>query len=105
MVERIEDRIRECVEKNRVVIYMKGTPSFPMCGYSAEAVDLFNQLGVPYEAVDVLTEPEVRDGIRKMAPQVFIHFLRNHFYPLQRLSKESGSREPGFAQALQGLVR
>ena len=37
-------------------------------GGSAEAVDLFNQLGVPYEPVDVLTEPEVRDGIRKMAP-------------------------------------
>lgn len=73
----VADRIRESLEKNKIVIYMKGTPSFPMCGFSAATIEVFEELGVPYETVDVLKDPEIREGIKRFSnwptiPQVYI---------------------------------
>lgn len=73
----VAERIRTSVEKYRILIFMKGTPSFPMCGFSAATVDVFNELGVPYDTVDVLKDPEIRDGIKRYSnwptiPQVYI---------------------------------
>ncbi|MBM4265162.1 MAG: Grx4 family monothiol glutaredoxin [Deltaproteobacteria bacterium] len=78
MAESAADRIRKTIDSNRIVIYMKGTPSFPMCGFSAATIEVFNELGVPYETVDVLTDPEIRDGIKRFSdwptiPQVYIN--------------------------------
>jgi monothiol glutaredoxin len=77
MADSTSERIREAIESNRIVIYMKGTPSFPMCGFSAATVEVFNELGVPYETVDVLKDPEIREGIKRYSnwptiPQVYI---------------------------------
>jgi monothiol glutaredoxin len=77
MAEDVLDRIRSEISQNRIMIYMKGTPSFPMCGFSAATIDVFNQLGVPYETVDVLADPAIRDGIKRFSkwptvPQVYI---------------------------------
>jgi monothiol glutaredoxin len=71
----LEEIARE-VRDNRVVIYMKGTPSFPMCGFSAATVQVLQEIGVPFKAVDVLAEPEKRDGIKVFSswptiPQVY----------------------------------
>lgn len=71
------DEIRREVGDNPVVIYMKGTPRFPMCGFSAATIEVLNELGVPYKAVDVLAEPEKRDGVKHFTqwptiPQVFV---------------------------------
>jgi monothiol glutaredoxin len=68
----IEREVRE----NRVVVYMKGTPSFPMCGFSAATVKVLNEIGVPFKAVDVLAEPAKREAIKVYAnwptiPQVY----------------------------------
>ncbi len=65
------------VAENRVVIYMKGTPRFPMCGFSAATVEVLNEIGVPYKAVDILAEADKRDGVKAFTnwptiPQVFI---------------------------------
>ncbi|MEI8357242.1 MAG: Grx4 family monothiol glutaredoxin [Deltaproteobacteria bacterium] len=73
----VNDRIRKAIEDNKIVIYMKGNPSFPMCGFSAATVELFNEIGVPYETVDVLKDPEIRDGIKRFSnwptiPQVYV---------------------------------
>ena len=57
MSDNAAERIRKTIADNRIVIYMKGTPSFPMCGFSAATIEIFNELGVPYETVDVLTDP------------------------------------------------
>jgi monothiol glutaredoxin len=70
------DIAREIAE-NRVVIYMKGTPRCPMCGFSAATVEVLNELGVPYKAVDILAEADKRDGVKAFTnwptiPQVFI---------------------------------
>ena len=64
MADNVSERIRKTIDDNRIVIYMKGSPTFPMCGFSAATIEVFNELGVPYETVDVLTDPEIRDGIK-----------------------------------------
>jgi len=65
------------VGENRIVLYMKGTPAFPMCGFSAATVQVLREIGVPFKAVDVLAEPEKRDGIKAFCnwptiPQVYV---------------------------------
>jgi len=77
MAEDVFDRIRAEITQNRIMIYMKGTPSFPMCGFSAATIEVFNQLGVPYGTADVLSDPAIRDGIKRFSnwptiPQVYI---------------------------------
>ena len=73
----IMSEIAREVAENRVVIYMEGTPRFPMCGFSAATVEVLNELGVPYKAVDILAEADKRDGVKAFTnwptiPQVFI---------------------------------
>ena len=61
----IIEQIESAVKKNKVMIFMKGNRSFPQCGFSAATVAIFDQLGVPYETADVLSDPELRDGIKR----------------------------------------
>jgi monothiol glutaredoxin len=74
----VQDKIREQVTKHRVVLYMKGQPEFPMCGFSATAVEILKRSGVDdFLAVDVLADPEIRQGIKTYAnwptiPQLYI---------------------------------
>jgi monothiol glutaredoxin len=73
----ILEEIQHEVSANPVVIYMKGTPRFPMCGFSAATVEVLNELGVPFKAVDVLAETEKREGVKAFTqwptiPQVFV---------------------------------
>ena len=70
------DEIAREVQENRVVVYMKGTPAFPMCGFSAATVEVLREIGVPFKAVDVLAEPEKREAIKAYSnwptiPQVY----------------------------------
>ncbi|MFN3517212.1 MAG: Grx4 family monothiol glutaredoxin [Novosphingobium sp.] len=70
-------RIAEIVNSNDVVLFMKGTALFPQCGFSSRAVAILDQLGVPFEAVDVLQDMEVRQGIKAYSdwptiPQLYI---------------------------------
>jgi monothiol glutaredoxin len=74
----VQDRIRDTIEKNKILIFMKGNRHFPACGFSAATIEVFNQLGAPYETVDVLEDPEVREGVKQFTrwptiPQVFIN--------------------------------
>ncbi|MFN8545955.1 MAG: Grx4 family monothiol glutaredoxin [Candidatus Binatia bacterium] len=73
----VMDEIAREVRENRVVIYMKGNPRFPMCGFSAATVEVLDELGVAYKAVDILAEPEKREAIKAFSnwptiPQVFV---------------------------------
>ncbi len=70
-------RIRGDVEKNDVVLFMKGTPVFPQCGFSAAVVQVLTQLGVKFKGVNVLEDPEIRDGIKRFSdwptiPQLYV---------------------------------
>ncbi len=73
----VQNEIDREVKANPVVIYMKGTPRFPMCGFSAATVEVLNELGVPYKAVDILSEAAKRDAVKAYTkwptiPQVFV---------------------------------
>jgi monothiol glutaredoxin len=70
-------RIAEIVNSNDVVLFMKGTPLFPQCGFSSKAIAILDHLGAPYETVDVLQDMEVRQGIKAYSdwptiPQLYI---------------------------------
>jgi monothiol glutaredoxin len=73
----VKDTIRETVEQNRVVLFMKGTKNFPQCGFSARAVDILKKQGVDFKDVNVLADPAIREGIKAFSnwptiPQVYI---------------------------------
>lgn len=75
----IQDTIRDQVTSNKVVLYMKGTPQFPQCGFSANAAGILKACGVSnFLAVNVLIDPEVRQGIKEFSswptiPQLYIN--------------------------------
>ena len=71
------DRIREEIGKNDVLLFMKGTPVFPQCGFSAATVGILSNLGVKFKAIDVLKDPEIRQGIKEFSnwptiPQLYV---------------------------------
>jgi monothiol glutaredoxin len=70
-------RIDEIVQGNDVVLFMKGTALFPQCGFSSRAVAILDHLGVGFQTVDVLQDPEIRNGIKAYSdwptiPQLYI---------------------------------
>ena len=78
MVEdQVQSRIATLVGGNDVVLFMKGTPTFPQCGFSSTAVQILEHLGVGFEGVDVLRDPEVRAGVKVFSdwptvPQLYV---------------------------------
>jgi monothiol glutaredoxin len=71
------DQIAKDIAENPVVLYMKGTPVFPQCGFSAATVQILTTLGVKFKAVDVLKDPQVRTGIKEFSnwptiPQLYV---------------------------------
>ncbi|NCG18315.1 MAG: monothiol glutaredoxin, Grx4 family, partial [Rhodobacterales bacterium] len=57
-----DDKIKALLDDNRVLLFMKGTPDFPQCGFSMRAASIVRSLGVPFDSVDVLLDPEIRSG-------------------------------------------
>lgn len=71
------ERIRQILAEHRIVVFMKGTPRFPQCGFSARTVETLKACGAEFHAVDVLAEPEYRQALPGYSewptfPQVFI---------------------------------
>lgn len=71
------DQIKKTVSENDVVLYMKGNPTFPQCGFSSTVVQILDYIGTDYESVNVLDDPEIRQGIKDYnnwptIPQVFV---------------------------------
>ena len=77
MPDTTHDRIASDIASNDVVLYMKGTPVFPQCGFSAAVVQALGNLGVKFKGVNVLTDPELREGVKRFAnwptiPQLYV---------------------------------
>ena len=71
------ERIEQEINDHSVVLFMKGTPIFPQCGFSAMVVQVLTHIGVKFKSVDVLNEPSVRDGIKQYSdwptiPQLYV---------------------------------
>ncbi len=73
----IQDFIRNEVTSNDVVLFMKGSPQFPQCGFSGQVVQILDHIGVPYKGLNVLESLELRDGIKQYSnwptiPQLYV---------------------------------
>jgi monothiol glutaredoxin len=73
----VHDRIQSEVAGNDVLLFMKGTPVFPQCGFSAAVVQILSNTGVKFKAIDVLKDPEIRQGIKEFSnwptiPQLYV---------------------------------
>ena len=73
----VNERIRQEIETAPVMLFMKGTPVFPQCGFSSVVVQVLNHMGVKFNSVDVLTDPEIRQGIKEFSnwptiPQLYV---------------------------------
>ena len=73
----VSERIHQEVSDNPVVLYMKGTPVFPQCGFSAAVVQILSHMGVKFKGIDVLADAEIRQGIKEFSnwptiPQLYV---------------------------------
>jgi monothiol glutaredoxin len=77
MSQPVFDQIKKDLSENDIVLYMKGTPVFPQCGFSAAVVQILSLLQVPFKGIDILPDPELRQGIKDFAnwptiPQLYV---------------------------------
>ena len=75
--EGVKSRIEQEISSNEVVLFMKGTPVFPQCGFSSMVSQVLSHIGVEFKGVDVLAEPTLRDGIKSFSdwptiPQLYV---------------------------------
>ena len=75
--EEIRDFLRQAIDENRIMLFMKGTPEAPACGFSARTADALNRLGAPYAALDILPDPRIRQELSALSswptiPQLFV---------------------------------
>ena len=73
----INERIKEQLTSNPVLLYMKGTPDFPQCGFSGQTVAALNAIGKPFSYVNIFEDPEIRDGMKVYSnwptfPQLYV---------------------------------
>ena len=73
----VQARIADEVKSNDVLLFMKGTPGFPQCGFSAVTVQILSHIGAKFKAINVLEDPEIREGIKTYSnwptiPQLYV---------------------------------
>ena len=73
----INERIKEQLESNPVLVYMKGTPDFPQCGFSGQTVAALKAIGRPFSYVNIFDDPEIREGLKTYSnwptfPQLYV---------------------------------
>jgi len=77
MADSISQRIQGDIGQYDVMLYMKGTPMFPQCGFSARVIQILNHLGVPFQSANVLEDMELREGVKQFSqwptvPQLYV---------------------------------
>ena len=78
MSDEVRARIEELISTNKVVLFMKGTKQFPACGFSNAVVQILKKEGVPFETYNILSDPEVRQGLKEYSswptyPQLYVN--------------------------------
>lgn len=78
MSEDVMKKIQEQIDNNKIILFMKGSKDMPMCGFSARVVQLLNHYNADFETVDVLLDPEIRQGIKDFSnwptiPQLYVN--------------------------------
>lgn len=96
--ENLEDRLRKLVNKAPVMLFMKGTPDIPRCGFSKQTIDILSATGVSYDTFDILTDEDVRQGLKKFSnwptyPQLYVKGELVGGLDIIKELKESGELE------------
>jgi monothiol glutaredoxin len=78
MTSEVQQKIDDLVKQNKIMVFMKGNRLMPQCGFSNNVVQILNVLGAPYETLDILADPEIRQGVKEYSswptiPQVYIN--------------------------------
>lgn len=78
MTPEVKARIEQLLKENKIMVFMKGSKLMPQCGFSNNVVQILNTLGVPYETLDILADPEIRQGIKEYSnwptiPQIYLN--------------------------------
>ncbi|MBZ0116670.1 MAG: Grx4 family monothiol glutaredoxin [Sandaracinaceae bacterium] len=78
MDDALRNRIQSILDENKIVLFMKGTKHFPRCGFSATVVEVLKAVGADFKDVNVLADPEIREGIKEFAswptiPQLYVN--------------------------------
>ena len=73
----VNEKIKDQIENNAVLLYMKGTPDFPQCGFSGQTVQALKAVGKPFAFVNIFEDPEIRDGLKEYSnwptfPQLYV---------------------------------
>jgi len=97
-------RIKQEIDETPVVLFMKGSPMFPQCGFSAAVVQVLSSAGVKFKGVDVLTDPEIREGIKAFSswPTIPQLYVKGEFVggcDIVREMAESGELQEAFKNA------
>ena len=74
----VNDRIKDQIENNPVLLYMKGTPDFPQCGFSGQTVAALKEVGRPFAYINIFEDPEIREGLKTFSnwptfPQLYVN--------------------------------
>jgi monothiol glutaredoxin len=77
ITEDLKKRIEETLVKDRVMLFMKGSPAMPQCGFSATVVGVLKEVGVPFGSYNILSDPDLREGLKEYAnwptfPQLYV---------------------------------
>jgi monothiol glutaredoxin len=77
VTDELKQRIESTIAKGRVMLFMKGNPSMPQCGFSAAVVGVLKEIGAPFESYNILSDPELREGLKQYAswptfPQLYV---------------------------------
>jgi monothiol glutaredoxin len=99
------DTIKDAIEKNKIAVFMKGTPAQPRCGFSAAVVDILNKMDVPYVGIDAIEDPRFRHVLSAHShwptlPQVFVGGKLIGGCDIVREMKSSGELDRVVAEAL-----
>ena len=78
MSDNVQERIKNQIENNKIILYMKGSKEMPMCGFSGKVVKILDSYGVDYETIDVLLDEDIRQGIKEFSnwptlPQLYVN--------------------------------
>ena len=100
-MEELNQKIKDMINKDDVVLFMKGTPDFPQCGFSANIVGILNHFGINYKSYNVLEDLELREGIKVFSdwptiPQIYIKREFIGGFDILRDMLESGEIEDLF---------
>ena len=106
MVQNILEQIKKDVESNKILIYMKGTPEAPLCGFSAATVKLLQSLHAPFAARDIIANPDLRASVPEFSnwptfPQVFVQGKLIGGCDIVHEMHERGELEPLLKKALE----